>query len=742
MNKALKIVLIILGTFVGIFMLLAAIVSPIAKIVIEKNSKTWTSRQIVMDDLSVNLYTGSVCAEGIVMKEDDDTTDFVRFDTLSVSINYLKLIGKEVDVRHITLAKPKVLLVQKDSTFNFSSIINFYSTPDEEKEDEEVEENSTPWKIGLYNIRLSNGELLFQDEAHQSSWNLKDLNLAIPGIYFSGQSTDAGLSFNFAEGGEIATQAKYNMESSRYDVSVKLTNFALKNILPYAKDFVKISDLKGNLNIDANACGSTKQPTDIDIKGIVSLKNIDAIDEQNSSIANLSDLTITIDSINPQKGICDIASISLDGLSSAFVMTNSGNNFSSILKSQNNETDTIKQQPQTPDTAATQTKPMHVRINKIDVKNCNFTYEDHTLQNPFIYPLTQIEISSHNFDIQKETNELKLKAQTPAGGFAFIDWKGSVESLKNQSLTLILKNVRVSDFSPYSMKFFAYPFSSGNLSFTSQNIVKDFQLNGQNKIDIYNCRVGDKDKTIDPEINLPLKTGLYILKDRNDKILLDLPISGNINSPEFSYKKLILKTLGNLLLKLVASPFDAIAKSLGISGDGLDRIEIDPLQMDLSSEQYATLTRISEIAKAKEELKISFTQQFSLLEASKEMALLELKKQYYLTQQTQSNNEKITLVDSEEIKKIKETDNNFKSFVDSIGNGNGGNIYDKAFLLNPQDSINAKILKLAQMRNRFVSTYMTEKMGVDTSRIQVNILPENELKEYNGKDMFKIGVME
>ena len=246
MNKALKIVLIILGTFVGIFMLLAAIVSPIAKIVIEKNSKTWTSRQIVMDDLSVNLYTGSVCAEGIVMKEDDDTTDFVRFDTLSVSINYLKLIGKEVDVRHITLAKPKVLLVQKDSTFNFSSIIKFYSTPDEEKEDEVVEENSTPWKIGLYNIRLSNGELLFQDEAHQSSWNLKDLNLAIPGIYFSGQSTDAGLSFNFAEGGEIATQAKYNMESSRYDISVKLTNFALKNILPYAKDFVKISDLKGN----------------------------------------------------------------------------------------------------------------------------------------------------------------------------------------------------------------------------------------------------------------------------------------------------------------------------------------------------------------------------------------------------------------------------------------------------------------------------------------------------------------
>ena len=109
MNKALKIVLIILGTFVGIFMLLAAIVSPIAKIVIEKNSKIWTSRQIVMDDLSVNLYTGSVCAEGIVMKEDDDTTDLVRFDTLSVSINYLKLIGKDVDIRHITLVKPKFL---------------------------------------------------------------------------------------------------------------------------------------------------------------------------------------------------------------------------------------------------------------------------------------------------------------------------------------------------------------------------------------------------------------------------------------------------------------------------------------------------------------------------------------------------------------------------------------------------------------------------------------------------------
>ena len=55
-NKALKIILIVLGILVGLFLLLAVLVSPIAKSYIEKHSVELIGRQITMDKLRVNLF--------------------------------------------------------------------------------------------------------------------------------------------------------------------------------------------------------------------------------------------------------------------------------------------------------------------------------------------------------------------------------------------------------------------------------------------------------------------------------------------------------------------------------------------------------------------------------------------------------------------------------------------------------------------------------------------------------------
>ena len=52
-----------------------------------------------------------------------------------------------------------------------------------------------------------------------------------------------------------------------------------------------------------------------------------------------------------------------------------------------------------------------------------------------------------------------------------------------------------------------------------------------------------------------MKLGMYLLTDKDNNISIDLPISGNLNDPKFSYRKALLKVLGNLLAKVVTSPF-------------------------------------------------------------------------------------------------------------------------------------------------------------------------------------------
>lgn len=117
-----------------------------------------------------------------------------------------------------------------------------------------------------------------------------------------------------------------------------------------------------------------------------------------------------------------------------------------------------------------------------------------------------------------------------------------------------------------------------------------------------------------------------MIKDRKDKINMDLPVQGNVSSPEFSYRKLIFKTLTNLLVKVAMSPVSFMANSLGLSPDKLENIPLDPYQWDFTSEQFATLNDLITILKDKPAMTLSMEQAINLPQAKQELALYNAKK--------------------------------------------------------------------------------------------------------------------
>jgi hypothetical protein len=146
--------------------------------------------------------------------------------------------------------------------------------------------------------------------------------------------------------------------------------------------------------------------------------------------------------------------------------------------------------------------------------------------------------------------------------------------------------------------FTGQPIEDGIFSLVSKNTINNSVINGKNKIDIYKARVGSRRKDVEPQQKLPLKTALYILKDKNEKILFDIPIKGNIDSPEFNYMKIVWKTLGNLLVKVTTSPIRALGNVFGFGNDNLEFIEIEADQRGLTSEQYHILGDLATIAKS------------------------------------------------------------------------------------------------------------------------------------------------
>jgi uncharacterized protein involved in outer membrane biogenesis len=204
LKKPVKVVLIIAGVLVGLFLLVAALVSPIAHHYLEKHSKELCNRVVTMDKLCVNLFNGSVTIQGFKALEENDQDEFLTFDKLYVNMSVWRLLDKTVKLTEITLVNPDVSVLQNGNRFNFSDIIDFYK-PKEPKEDKGPSE----WDVDLRNITLDGGNVLYRDLAVGSRFKLNELALAIPRIYFSSKNTDIGLDLKFDDGGDLNVKLLY-----------------------------------------------------------------------------------------------------------------------------------------------------------------------------------------------------------------------------------------------------------------------------------------------------------------------------------------------------------------------------------------------------------------------------------------------------------------------------------------------------------------------------------------------------
>ena len=59
--------------------------------------------------------------------------------------------------------------------------------------------------------------------------------------------------------------------------------------------------------------------------------------------------------------------------------------------------------------------------------------------------------------------------------------------------------------------------------------------------------------------SLPVSLAIALLKDRSGEISLDIPVSGNLDDPEFSVGGVIIQVLVNLVAKAATSPFALLA---------------------------------------------------------------------------------------------------------------------------------------------------------------------------------------
>ena len=719
-KKPVKISLIILVSLIGFIGLVSIIAPPIAKHYVEKHSKQICHRTVKMEQFKVNLFTGKASITKFQSWEENDKDLFLTFDTLSVRMNWLKLIKKEVCLNEIRLISHRVPILQNGNVFNFTDIIKHFTK-------EEKDTTPSKWSVNLRNITIGNGNIVYQDLQKGSKLALRELALYIPGVYFGPRNTDVGLHLKFEDGGELGVKLLYALENKSYTLNVNINKFAIASLQPYIQEFLNIQSVNGELSAKLHLEGNTDHITEIIADGTVNLHDLKMINTHQETMLAFDDLNVKVEELNLMEYNMLFDSIQLNGLKVNYTINNEYNTFSNLVKPRSADPEAIQENNSVTDSSAN--KPLTLKVNAFNVNNGSIAFSDASLHSPVNIPVTGINIISDNFDLNN-ISKVMLKATIAKGGSLMAFWEGKIDGWTSHNLRLNISNFDLTQISPYCEYYMAYPIEHGTFALSSTAKITNAQLDNQNALDINQCDIGKKIPDIKPEYNIPLRAGIYVLEDRQENIKIDLPITGNVSSPEFSLKKLILKAICNLIVKVATGPIDLLANAFGISADDFKDMSYHVYDMDLESAQYTQMNTMAEKLKEKEGLSLVVTHQYNLEENTKEMALFLTKRDYYIQSHPNKNAMSLSNDDIKAINAIRNENKDFTAFVNSKTQEEGS-IYDKAFALHPKSQLQGMMEKNIAAKENILKKYFYETAGLSEEKVSFENISKEDITNKN-----------
>ena len=732
MKKWIKITLIAAAVLAALIVIAAIAVSPVAKNYIEKHDRELIGRSIRKERLRMNIFTGRLRIEGLRIGGSEDSTTFFRLDSFEMRMRLWPLLGNRVLVKKISFAGPDVKIYQRGNAFSFDDITARFAS--DTTAAATPEKPSKPWEIGIYDISIRNGRVFYKDLALDAEWGMNDINLHIPGVYFSGEKTDVGAVLNFAEGGSLSTDVGYNIESSEFDIGIRLQDFALAGTLPYFRQSLDVTAVDGRLSADIRLRGNTEHLLSLTTEGTASLAGFALRDRQQRPVAGVDTLGVKLAEGDLGKMRFVFDRIYVSGLSALFEMTPEGNNLAALMKSPAAEITAS-------DAAGSATPSPTLRIADLEISNGRVTVRDLTMHRPFEYTVSEIRMRSRDFDPSKR-NSMTVDARMQKTGSAKLRWEGTLEDMDNQNITLWLTNLDLRDFGPYCEHYTAYPLTKGNLTFRSQNVIRDRYLDGTNHLDMFEPKVDKKRREIKAEMNIPLKLGLYVLKDKKGHVKMDLPVRGSLDSPEFSYRKIVLKAIGNVLLKVVTAPFSFLSGNK----ENIEYINIDPLQYVFTSEQYASLDKIAQALQDKPEMHIVLTQRVNMRRALPRQAAGALRMAYaeHLKSADTTGRQPMSMLEYEKIQQTDIRTPAIMAFADSLLTRQGispqGLSADDKALALYREKAAGQLARMMAARNKALAEYMQSTHGATAPAFRVQTMDSLALPNYTGRDRYTIAL--
>ncbi len=271
----------------------------------------------------------------------------------------------------------------------------------------------------------------------------------------------------------------------------------------------------------------------------------------------------------------------------------------------------IPQPPQPADSAsagkpADAQKPLGIRIGAVDIDNGSANFADFSLTPNFATAVQQLNGRIGTID-NRQAKPARIDIQGKVDRYAPVTIAGALnpfDPMASLDITTSFKRVELTTLTPYSGKFAGYRIRKGRLNLDLHYLITKGQLKAENKLLVEQLQLGDKVDSPDA-VDLPLRLAIALLKDSQGRIAIELPVSGDLNSPQFSVMPIVWQTLRNLMVRAAQAPFKFIGGLVSGGGsEDLSTVSFRPGSDELSTEAQAALMKLGAALKERPTLRL------------------------------------------------------------------------------------------------------------------------------------------
>ncbi|EJM77758.1 hypothetical protein involved in outer membrane biogenesis [Pseudomonas sp. GM60] len=465
---------------------------------------------------------------------------------------------------------------------------------------------SKPWQVLLKDVQLRNYQVHLADRKTQPAvtLDLNPLNLDLQNFdSLNGSPFTLKLDTGVGKQGKISADGEVNLAPVSAKLNVQTKDIDLRVAQSYINPFIRLELRSGMLGSDLAVNLKSTEPLALSVTGRAQIDQLHTLDTLKTRDF-LKWQQVVVEGLNYQHG----DSLSIDKV----------NLFQPYVRFMINDDRTTNIDdlliPQPPDSGAktaaakpvNKDKPLGIHIGGIAINDGSANFADFSLTPNFATAVQQLNGQIGTID-SRQAKPATVDIKGKVDRYAPVTIKGSVnpfDPMASLDIATSFKRVELTTLTPYSGKFAGYRIRKGRLNLDLHYLITKGQLKAENKVVVEQLQLGEKVDSPDA-VSLPLKLAIALLKDVDGKISIELPVTGDLNNPQFSVMPIVWQTLRNLIVKAAAAPFKMIGGLVSGGGaEDLGTVSFAPGSSDLSKDAEGSLVKLSNALKERPALRL------------------------------------------------------------------------------------------------------------------------------------------